>query len=120
MIPVRLLAAAVGLFGAAPDGCGVGPGNDEGDVSLTVTRDYGSEVMLQKSDSIRESDTVIRLLDRNADISTRYGGGFIQSIDGLAGTQSGGRSIHFARPGVGEVLTVNLRRRVGVARVERC
>ena len=48
--------------------------------------------MLQKSDSIHESDTVLRVLDRNADITTRYGGGFIQSIDGLAGTQSGGRS----------------------------
>jgi Domain of unknown function (DUF4430) len=47
--------------------------------------------MLQKSDSIRESDTVMRLLDRNADVSTRYGGGFIQSIDGLSGSTSGGR-----------------------------
>jgi len=90
--PVRVLAAALALFAAAAAGCGLGPGNDEGDVSLTVTRDYGSKVMLQKSDSIRESDTVIRLLDRDADISTRYGGGFIQSIDGLAGSQSGGRS----------------------------
>jgi hypothetical protein len=35
---------------------------------------------------------VIRLLDRNADITTRYGGGFVQSIDGLSGSQSSGRS----------------------------
>ena len=35
---------------------------------LTVTRDYGSKVLLQKTDSIHESDTVIRVLDRNADI----------------------------------------------------
>ena len=91
MTPARRLAAALALCAAAVAGCGLGPGNDEGEVSLTVTRDYGSEVMLQKTDSIRESDTVIRLLDRNADISTRYGGGFIQSIDGLAGSQSGGR-----------------------------
>jgi Domain of unknown function (DUF4430) len=89
----RILAAALALFGVtAVAGCGLGPGKDEGDVQLTVTRDYGSQVMLQKSDSIRESDTVLRVLDRNADISTRYGGGFIQSIDGLAGSQSGGRS----------------------------
>ncbi len=92
MSPVRILAAALALCAAAVAGCGLGPGKDEGDVELTVTRDYGTKVMLQKSDSIRESDTVIRLLDRNADISTRYGGGFIQSIDGLAGSQSGGRS----------------------------
>jgi hypothetical protein len=56
-----------------------------------VTRDYGNKVMFQKTDSIRESDTVLRVLDRNADITTRYGGGFIQSIDGLAGAQTGGR-----------------------------
>jgi hypothetical protein len=89
--PVRNLTIAVALCAAAIAGCGLGPGEDEGDVSLTVTRDYGTEVMLQKEDSIHESDTVIRVLDRNADVSTRYGGGFVQSIDGLAGSQSGGR-----------------------------
>ena len=92
MISVRGLAVALALCATAVAGCGLGPGKDEGDVQLTVTRDYGTKVMLQKSDSIRESDTVLRLLDRNADITTRYGGGFIQSIDGLAGSQSGGRS----------------------------
>ena len=89
---VRILAAALVLCAAAAAGCGLGPGKDQGDVSLTVTRDYGSKVLLQKSDSINESDTVFRVLDRNADMSTRYGGGFVQSIDGLAGSQSGGRS----------------------------
>ena len=91
MSPIRSLAAALALCAVAVAGCGLGPGKDEGDVSLTVTRDNGTKVMLQKTDSIRESDTVIRLLDRNADITTRYGGGFIQSIDGLAGSTSGGR-----------------------------
>jgi hypothetical protein len=87
----RSLAAALALCAMAVAGCGLGPGKDEGDVSLTVTRDYGAQAMVQKSDSIHESDTVIRLLDRNADITTRYGGGFIQSIDGLSGNTSGGR-----------------------------
>jgi hypothetical protein len=91
VIPARHLAAALALCAAAVAGCGLGPGKDEGDVELTVTRDYGSKVMLEKSDSIRESDTVMRVLDRNADVSTRFGGGFIQSIDGLAGSQSGDR-----------------------------
>jgi hypothetical protein len=85
------LAAALALWALAVAGCGLGPGDDEGEVELSVTRDYGSEVMLQTSDSIKESDTVMRVLDRNADVTTRYGGGFIQSIDGLAGSQSGGR-----------------------------
>jgi hypothetical protein len=91
VIRARILAAALALCATAVAGCGLGPGKDEGDVELTVSRDYGSKVMLQKTDSIRGSDTVLRVLDRNADITTRYGGGFIQSIDGLAGAQSGGR-----------------------------
>ena len=76
----------------AAAGCGLGPGKDQGDVALTVTRDYGGQVLLQKTDSIHESDTAFRVLDRSADVTTRYGGGFVQSIDGLAGSQSGGRS----------------------------
>ena len=54
MSSVRSLAAALALCAVAVAGCGLGPGKDEGDVALTVTRDYGSQVMLQKSDSIRE------------------------------------------------------------------
>jgi hypothetical protein len=91
VIRVRALAAALAISAMAAVGCGLGPGEDEGEVELTVTRDYGSEVMVQESDSIDESDTVLRVLDRNAEITTRFGGGFIQSIDGLAGSQSGGR-----------------------------
>jgi hypothetical protein len=89
---LRTRATVVALCAAAVAGCGLGPGEDQGDVELTVTRDYGTEILLQKEDSIHESDTVFRVLDRNADLSTRYGGGFVQSIDGLSGSQSGGRT----------------------------
>jgi len=91
VIPARSLAAALALCATAVAGCGLGPGEDEGEVELTVTRDYGAKVMVAESDSIKESDTVLRVLDRNADLATRYGGGFVQSIDGLAGGSSGGR-----------------------------
>jgi hypothetical protein len=91
VIPARVLAAALVLCTTAAAGCGLGPGKDEGDVSLTVSRDYGSKVLVQKQDSIHESDTVLRVLDRNTDITTRYGGGFVQSIAGLSGSTSGGR-----------------------------
>jgi hypothetical protein len=36
---------------------------------------------------------VIRFLDREAEITTRYGGGFVQSIDGVAGDYRDGRSL---------------------------
>jgi len=91
VIPARVLAAALVLCTTAAAGCGIGPGKDQGDVSLAVTRDYGSKVIVQKQDSIHESDSVLRVLDRNTDITTRYGGGFVQSIDGISGSTSGGR-----------------------------
>ena len=74
MNPVRILATALALGATAVAGCGLGPGKDEGDVSLTVTQDYGSKVLVQKTDSIHESDTVLRVLDRNAASSSRSTG----------------------------------------------
>src|SRR5262249_19207747 len=87
----RFSAAVAALCAVAAAGCGLGPGADKGDVEMTVTRDYGDHLILRKTDSINESDTVLRVLDRNADIATRYGGGFVQSVNGLAGGESGGR-----------------------------
>jgi Domain of unknown function (DUF4430) len=85
----RGTALAIALLSAAlaSVGCGVGPGSDVGEVSLTVTRDYGAELLQPAShDKASESDTVMRVLERSAEISTRYGGGFVSSIDGLTET----------------------------------
>lgn len=86
-------AAAIASFAAlAAAGCGLGPGPIVGDVDLTVTRDYGSTKVLRDAESdAPESETAMRLLDRSADVSTRYGGRFVQSIDGVAGKTTGGR-----------------------------
>ena len=85
-VAIALLAAAL-----AAAGCGVGPGRGLGEAELTVTRDYGARrVAAPVKDEVTESDTAMRLLDRNAKISTRYGGGFVQSIDGLEGAERGG------------------------------
>lgn len=86
----RGTAAAIALLSAAlaAAGCGFGPGSGVGEVSLTVTRDYGSEqVQAASSGEASESDTVMRVLDREAKIATRYGGGFVQAIDGLEADQ---------------------------------
>jgi hypothetical protein len=89
----RELAVAIGLGAAVvAAGCGLGPGPDVGSVSLTVTRDYGAiQVVQRPAEEVKESDTVIRVLDRNAEITTRYGGDFVQSIDGTEGRHLGGR-----------------------------
>jgi hypothetical protein len=87
-------AVALLLLGAAlaAAGCGIGPGEGVGDVSLTVTRDYGARRLLgPEREPASESDTAMRLLDRNAEISTRYGGGFVRSIDGVSEAVRDGR-----------------------------
>ena len=88
---VALAAVAAGAVAAA--GCGFGPGPaSSGTATLTVTRDYGASPLESASETDpSESETVLRFLDRNAEITTRYGGGFVQSIDGLAGSSSGDR-----------------------------
>ena len=85
--------AAVALIAVVVPGCGFGSGeSSEGEARLIVTRDYGSEPMLEATSSEPSaSETVIRLLDREAEITTRYGGGFVHSIDGLEGEVSDGR-----------------------------
>ena len=89
-----LAVAGALLLGAAlvAGGCGFGAGADVGAVSLTVTRDYGAERLQPPARAgVSEADTVMRVLDREAEISTRYGGGFVSSIDGLAEATRGGR-----------------------------
>jgi hypothetical protein len=83
------------LFAAlATAGCGLGAGKGVGDVTLTVTRGYGSVPVLSRSvGGVTESDTVMRVLERNADISTRYGGGFVQSIDGVEAQDGFGHAL---------------------------
>ncbi len=91
----RGTAAAIALLSAAlaAAGCGFGPGSGVGEVSLTVTRDYGAEqVQPAASGEASESDTVMRVLDREATISTRYSGGFVQTIDGLEADERFGHS----------------------------
>ncbi|HEX2070581.1 MAG TPA: DUF4430 domain-containing protein [Thermoleophilaceae bacterium] len=83
---------------AALAGCGVGPGAERAGagVDLRVTQDFGQRLLLAEDDlRIREDETVMRVLKRNADVETRFGGGFVQSIEGLAGRGPGGASDWF-------------------------
>jgi Domain of unknown function (DUF4430) len=94
---VRLRApAAVAALATvlACSGCGLGAGAPTKGVSLMVTGQFGSRPVSTVSRSkVPGSETVMRMLERSFKISTRYGGGFVESIDGLA--PSGSRSDWF-------------------------
>ena len=82
-LPLRaVLAAAVVLLCA---GCGLGAGPGTRGVNVMITRQFGSQSVatLNKS-KVPGSETVMRMLQRSFKVTTRYGGGFVQSIDGLA------------------------------------
>jgi hypothetical protein len=83
-----LLAASLALVAG---GCGFGPGETKkGPAQLHVTRDFGrTDLHVDAAkDAVRESDTVMRFLQGAAKVTTRFGGGFVQSINGLAGDQA--------------------------------
>jgi Domain of unknown function (DUF4430) len=78
------VAIALLLAALAAAGCGLGAGADVGSVELTVTREFGAVPVLRHSLRAKESDTVMRALEAGADVETRFGGGFVHAIDGVA------------------------------------
>lgn len=95
----KAVAGALALFGSAlaAAGCGLGPGEDSGSAELRVTRDYGQTSVVDAGErELSGSETVLRMLDRSADVATRYSGRFVQSIEGLeGGTRRGHRQDWF-------------------------
>jgi uncharacterized protein DUF4430 len=91
----RRRAACLALLAAlALAGCGLGEGKSQGGdgASLRVTRGFGQKQLSQRTvETVRDGDTVMRFLQGSNKVKTRYGGNFVQSIDGLAGTGAGGR-----------------------------
>ena len=94
----RITACLVAVALTALAGCGLGAGAERSGagVDLRVTRDFGHRLVFAKDDlKIREDETVMRLLKRNAEVETRFGGGFVQAIEGLSGRGEEGTSDWF-------------------------
>jgi hypothetical protein len=72
-----LLAAACLLVGCGEEAAG------EGTARLWVTRDRGSEVVM--TTTVPAGISAMEALRRKAEIETRHGGRFVQSIEGIAG-----------------------------------
>ncbi len=87
---VTVIVAA--LMAATIAGCGLGAGDAPTAINLIVTHDFGAHTVRSWSaPQVRGQETVMSLLMRNATVTTRYSGGFVQSIDGLSGGEAGGR-----------------------------
>jgi hypothetical protein len=88
-----VLAATVSLVAsAAGAGCTVGPDQGSGQARLAVTSDFGAKPILRATeDSLPAHETAMRFLQRNANVATRYGGRFVQEVNGLRSRNSGGR-----------------------------
>ncbi len=76
--PLLLLALALA-------GCGgEGPTAADGAARLWVTRDRGRAVLVDTT--VPAGQSLLRALRSKAKLTTRYGGGFVQSIDGVEGS----------------------------------
>jgi hypothetical protein len=91
------LLAALALAASLLAGCGFGAGEEqEGGAELRVTRDFGHEELGSATvDTLREDQTVMRLLRSEFDVDTRFGGRFVQSISGVEGAGPAGTTDWF-------------------------
>ena len=86
-LAVLLIAASLAITG-----CGLGEGDERSGAGaeLHVTRDFGrTELGAERLRPVTEGQTVMRLLRSSFDVDTRFGGRFVQSIDGLSGSLGG-------------------------------
>ena len=75
-------------------GCGLGAGQSPGKVSVTVTDGFGARQLGKQVESEAPgSETAMRQLQRTHKVETKFGGGFVGSIDGIEGGTEAGRPV---------------------------
>jgi hypothetical protein len=91
---MRLRAALLVVLALAAAGCGLGSGSSTGEITLTVSRDFGAQrLQPSRTATAHQDETVMRLLQSHYEVRTRYGGGFVQEIDGVGGGRANGRRV---------------------------
>ena len=80
------LAVAVVAAAALLSGCGIGGGPGTKDASVLVTGNFGTQLYGSAVETrVPGAETVMSLLQRHFKVTTRYGGGFAESIGGHSG-----------------------------------
>ena len=103
---VALLLVALVLAG-----CG-GSGRDRGNATLWVTRDRGGHVLF--SGAVPAGDNAIRTVARKLKVTTRYGGRYLESVNGLEGSLAQQRDWFYFVDGVeGSVSAAEVKLRAG-------
>ena len=93
---MRFLASAclLALLSLVAASCSINAGVEKGPARLLVTRDFGEKRVLTATENpIEPGETVMRLLLRNGNIKTRYGGRFVNAVNGITSTSQGGRRL---------------------------
>lgn len=78
----RALAALAVLTLLA--GCGGAAGGKQGTAQLWVTRDRGAQLLVEAE--VEAGQTLMRALAAEADVETRYGGRYVQAVNGISGS----------------------------------
>ena len=114
--------ALVLVLAFAVTGCG--GGREHGTATLWVTRDRGAQVLY--TGTVPAGLTAMQALERVRKVSTRYGGRFVQSIDGVEGSATQQRDWFYFVDGIegdrsAAEVTLQARRRrvVGLPRAGR-
>jgi uncharacterized protein DUF4430 len=89
---VTRLAAVALAVALCLGGCGFGEGEaQDGGADIRVTKDFGHEqIAADTIDTVHEDESVMRLLQSRHDVETRFGGNFVEAIDGVEGSGGGG------------------------------
>lgn len=79
----KVLTLALLVMFVFSGGCSSPPEVATGEVTLMVTRDFGKEYIFNEHIKLDSRKSVMDLLNQHLDVQTAYGGGFVNSINGL-------------------------------------
>ena len=83
LLPFRRAAGLVVLV-LLLAGCGGAASGEEGTAQLWITRDRGAGLLVDTE--VDAGQTLMRALASKAEVETRYGGRYVQSVNGLEGS----------------------------------